>query len=135
MASFKPRGVVAGGWELPYSYLSPLKLGLGLSLAITRNLERQIGSNAEYGKIQVLINVCQKPKLASTHPQLQLGLIRRNMTTVYPDRKSAPCPRQCCQLSQFAILDHLDCCHKGPNYRTRVCICNKDLRPLKQKGS
>ena len=75
---------MAGGWELPYSYLSPLKLGLGLSLAITRNLERQIGSNAEYGKIQVLINVCQKPKLASIHPQLQLDLIRTNMTTAYP---------------------------------------------------
>ena len=29
------RGWVAGGWELPqYSYLSPAKLGLGLSLAI-----------------------------------------------------------------------------------------------------
>ena len=27
MASFKPRGVVAGGWELPYSYLSPAELG------------------------------------------------------------------------------------------------------------
>ena len=37
MALFKPRGVwVLGGWELPqYSYLSPAKLGLGLSLAKT----------------------------------------------------------------------------------------------------
>ena len=36
MASFKPRGVAGGGrLDLPqYSYLSPARLGLGLSLAI-----------------------------------------------------------------------------------------------------
>ena len=36
MSLFKPRGMAgSGGWELPqYSYLSPVKLGPGLSLAI-----------------------------------------------------------------------------------------------------
>ena len=45
MASIKPRGVVVvvggGGWEKPqYSYLSPAKLRLGLSLAIPRTTTR-----------------------------------------------------------------------------------------------
>ena len=48
MASLKPRGVaggwLAGGWDLPqYSYLSPAKLGLRLSLAIL--LLKRVKSN------------------------------------------------------------------------------------------
>ena len=35
-----PKQILACGWELPqYSYLSPAKLGLGLSLAIRSNKE------------------------------------------------------------------------------------------------
>ena len=49
MASFKPRGVTGlGGWKLQqYSYLSPAKLGLGLSLATVCNLLRILLSSAK----------------------------------------------------------------------------------------